>query len=369
LCESSGLFERFTERARLVVVLAQGEARALRHHYIGTEHILLGLLREEDGLAARVLEACDVTLERVRAQVVRIVGSGEVITSDQLPFTPRAKKVLELSLRESLSLGHNHIGTEHILLGLLRENEGVAIRVLLDCGEEAEALRDEVIRMLSDPAARQPELRLRPSATVADDRSKWLDVLGPGLNQLAQEIADELGRAPDAGDLLLALACARQTPAGQALGELEVNIDALWSAIERARAQALAADEELRRQLRRLTEAKEQAIEEQRFENAAQLRDQERKLEQARARTAVDPEALQEIRRRLGLPDPPHALQTSVSWFLDRPRFGIDPVSRHRCGFAKRHTICRPILHRCEPSRRATGYRSSPLLRLRADPR
>ena len=111
------MFERFTERARQVVVLAQEEARTLKHNYIGTEHILLGLLREEEGLAARVLESLDITVERVRAQVVRIVGSGEEVTSGQIPFTPRAKKVLELALREALSLGHNYIGTEHILLG------------------------------------------------------------------------------------------------------------------------------------------------------------------------------------------------------------------------------------------------------------
>src|SRR5207245_1311611 len=125
------MFERFTERARQVVVLAQEEARTLKHNYIGTEHILLGLLREEEGLAARVLESLDITVERVRAQVVRIVGSGEEVTSGQIPFTPRAKKVLELALREALSLGHNYIGTEHILLGLVRENEGVAARILL----------------------------------------------------------------------------------------------------------------------------------------------------------------------------------------------------------------------------------------------
>ena len=119
------MFERFTERARQVVVLAQEEARILKHNYIGTEHILLGLLREKEGLAARVLESLDITVERVRAQVVRIVGSGEEVTSGQIPFTPRAKKVLELALREALSLGHNYIGTEHILLGLVRENEGV----------------------------------------------------------------------------------------------------------------------------------------------------------------------------------------------------------------------------------------------------
>jgi ATP-dependent Clp protease ATP-binding subunit ClpA len=132
------MFERFTERARQVVVLAQEEARTLKHNYIGTEHILLGLLREEEGLAARVLESLDITVERVRAQVVRIVGSGEEVTSGQIPFTPRAKKVLELALREALSLGHNYIGTEHILLGLVRENEGVAARILLDFDADSE---------------------------------------------------------------------------------------------------------------------------------------------------------------------------------------------------------------------------------------
>src|SRR4051794_24427772 len=143
------VFERFTERARQVVVLAQEEARILKHNYIGTEHILLGLLREEEGLAARVLESLDITVERVRAQVVRIVGSGEEVTSGQNPFTPRAKKVLDLALREALSLSHNYIGTEHILLGLVRENEGVAARILLDLGADAEKVRDEIIRTLS----------------------------------------------------------------------------------------------------------------------------------------------------------------------------------------------------------------------------
>src|SRR6187397_2092223 len=130
------MFERFTERARQVVVLAQEEARTLKHNYIGTEHILLGLLREEEGLAARVLESLDITTERVRSQVVRIVGSGEEVTSGQIPFTPRAKKV-----REALSLGHNYIGTEHILLGLVRENEGVAARILLDFDADSDKIR------------------------------------------------------------------------------------------------------------------------------------------------------------------------------------------------------------------------------------
>ncbi|HXL42502.1 MAG TPA: Clp protease N-terminal domain-containing protein [Gaiellaceae bacterium] len=146
------MFERFTERAKQVVVLAQDEARALKHNYIGTEHILLGLLREEEGLAARVLERLDVTVEEVRAQVARIIGPGdEPIVSGQIPFTPRAKKVLELSLREALSLKHNYIGTEHILLGLVRENEGVAARILLDFGADAEKIRNEIMRVLSGP--------------------------------------------------------------------------------------------------------------------------------------------------------------------------------------------------------------------------
>jgi ATP-dependent Clp protease ATP-binding subunit ClpC len=146
------VFERFTERAKQVVVLAQEEARALKHNYIGTEHILLGLLREEEGLAARVLESLDITVEEVRAQVARIIGPGdEPIVSGQIPFTPRAKKVLELSLREALSLKHNYIGTEHILLGLVRENEGVAARILLDFDADAEKIRNEIMRVLSGP--------------------------------------------------------------------------------------------------------------------------------------------------------------------------------------------------------------------------
>jgi hypothetical protein len=151
------VFERLTERARqVVVVLAQEEARTLKHSYIGTEHILLGLLREDEGLAARVLESLDITVERVRGQVVRIVGSGEEVTSGQIPFTPRAKKVLELALREALSLGHNYVGTEHILLALVRENEGVAARILLDFDADGEKIRGEVIRMLSGPNRQRP---------------------------------------------------------------------------------------------------------------------------------------------------------------------------------------------------------------------
>jgi ATP-dependent Clp protease ATP-binding subunit ClpC len=142
------VFERFTERARQVVVLAQDEARGLKHNYIGTEHLLLGLLREEEGLAARVLASIGVTVDAVRAQVGQMIGEGDSVAKGQIPFTPRAKKVLELSLREALSLGHNYIGTEHVLLGVVRENRGVASRILLDLGTDAEAIRNEIVRML-----------------------------------------------------------------------------------------------------------------------------------------------------------------------------------------------------------------------------
>jgi ATP-dependent Clp protease ATP-binding subunit ClpC len=179
------VFERFTERARQVVVLAQDEARALKHNYIGTEHILLGLLREEEGLAARVLESLDITVEEVRAQVARIVGQGDEVTTGQIPFTPRAKKVLELALREALSLGHNYIGTEHILLGLVRENEGVAARILLDFDADAEKIRNEIIRMLSGPGRRQGGTA---GATGEKGKSsKLLDQFGRNLTKQASE--------------------------------------------------------------------------------------------------------------------------------------------------------------------------------------
>src|SRR5829696_1766886 len=190
-----GLFERFTERARQVVVLAQDEARALKHNYIGTEHILLGLLREEEGLAARVLESLDITVEEVRAQVARIVGQGDEVTTGQIPFTPRAKKVLELALREALSLVHNYIGSEHILLGLVRENEGVAARILLDFDADSEKIRNEVIRMLSGPGGRRQGSGQGAGAAAAGagpqgegkKSSKLLDQFGRNLTRLAAE--------------------------------------------------------------------------------------------------------------------------------------------------------------------------------------
>jgi ATP-dependent Clp protease ATP-binding subunit ClpA len=146
------MFERFTERARQVVVLAQDETRALRHDHIGTEHLLLGLLREESGCAARALGSLGITVQDVRGEVARTAGQGDEITTGQIPFSPRAKKVLELALREALAIGHNYIGTEHILLGLVRENDGVAARILLDFDADPETVRQAVIGILTGPA-------------------------------------------------------------------------------------------------------------------------------------------------------------------------------------------------------------------------
>jgi ATP-dependent Clp protease ATP-binding subunit ClpA len=142
------MFERFTEPARQVVVLAQEEAQALKHDYIGTEHLLLGLVRAGDGIAAHVLTSLDITVERVRAQIVLIVGSGDDISPTKIPFTPRSKQVLEQALQEALRLNHNYIGTEHILLGLTSEREGVGARILLDFGVDFDRVHDEVLRRL-----------------------------------------------------------------------------------------------------------------------------------------------------------------------------------------------------------------------------
>jgi ATP-dependent Clp protease ATP-binding subunit ClpA len=151
------MFERFTERARRVVVLAQEEARMLNHNYIGTEHLLLGLLREGEGVAAGALTSMGIELEMVRTQVEEIIGQGQDAPAGHIPFTPRAKKVLELSLREARQLGHNYIGTEHILLGLVREGEGVAAQVLVTFGAEMNRVRQQVAKLLSGYAGGDPK--------------------------------------------------------------------------------------------------------------------------------------------------------------------------------------------------------------------
>ena len=189
------LFERFTDRARRVVVLAQEEARLLNHSYIGTEHILLGLIHEGEGVAAKSLESLSISLEAVRAQVEEIIGQGGSSPSGHIPFTPRAKKVLELSLREALQLGHNYIGTEHILLGLLREGEGVATQVLVKLGADLGKVRQQVIQLLSGyqgPAAKGDAPTASTGAGNKEDSgekggSQILDQFGRNLTQLARE--------------------------------------------------------------------------------------------------------------------------------------------------------------------------------------
>jgi len=187
------LFERFTDRARRVVVLAQEEARLLNHNYIGTEHILLGLLNEGEGIAAKALESLGINLSAVREQVVEIIGQGQQAPTGHIPFTPRAKKVLELSLREALQLGHNYIGTEHILLGLIREGEGVAAQVLQKLGAELQKVRQTVIQLLSGPQGSEEQ----PSSSggsgtssrseQASGGSTVLDQFGRNLTQSARD--------------------------------------------------------------------------------------------------------------------------------------------------------------------------------------
>ena len=187
------MFERFTDRARRVVVLAQDEARMLNHNYIGTEHILLGLIHEGEGVAAKALESLGISLQAVRAQVEEIIGRGaEPPPSGHIPFTRRAKKVLELSLRESLQLGHNYIGTEHILLGLIREGDGVAAQVLVKLGADLNRVRQQVIQLLHGYRGKEPE----EGAAVTQVQAR-LDVVEGRLAAVEQRV----GTGPDTSDL------------------------------------------------------------------------------------------------------------------------------------------------------------------------
>ena len=190
------MFERFTDRARRVVVLAQEEARLLNHNYIGTEHILLGLIHEGEGVAAKALESLGISLESVRGQVEEIIGQGGNSPSGHIPFTPRAKKVLELSLREALQLGHNYIGTEHILLGLIREGEGVAAQVLVKLGADLARVREQVIQLLSAYGGVSGSAHGEKSGAASgggrgesSSGSHVLDQFGRNLTQLAREKA------------------------------------------------------------------------------------------------------------------------------------------------------------------------------------
>jgi hypothetical protein len=178
------MFERFTDRARRVVVLAQEESRLLNHNYIGTEHILLGLVHEGEGVAALALTGLGISLEDVRARVEEIIGPGKAAPTGHIPFTPRAKKVLELSLREALALGHNYIGTEHILLGLVREGQGVAAQVLVELGGgDLDQVRQQVVQLLAGSAAAQAEQVAGMSPRISQRQALAMVAGGPGVYQ------------------------------------------------------------------------------------------------------------------------------------------------------------------------------------------
>jgi hypothetical protein len=244
------MFQRFTDRARQVVVLAQEEARRLDHNYIGTEHILLGLIHEGEGVAAKALESLGISLDAVRQQVEEIIGQGQQAPSGHIPFTPRAKKVLELSLRESMQLGHTYIGTEHILLGLVREGDGVAAQVLVRLGADLNRVRQQVIQLLAGRAAAEPG----PGVDVRPEMAEQRAGIGPDTSDLDEQIeAARAGKqaAIDAQDFeqavllrhretqLLAAKAARQeqrAAAHPALPDLVEQSRQLTAEVERLRA-------------------------------------------------------------------------------------------------------------------------------------
>jgi ATP-dependent Clp protease ATP-binding subunit ClpC len=194
------MFERFTDRARRVVVFAQDEARMFNHTYLGTEHLLLGLIHEEEGVAARALKALGVSLDETRRKVEDIIGRGAAAPTGHIPFTPRAKKVLELSLREAQQLGHNYIGTEHILLGLMREGDGVAAQVLVRSGVDLDRARQEVIRLLRGyTEARAADLRdrLASFANRLDVIERRLKDAAPGSTDAAPGSTEAAAASPD----------------------------------------------------------------------------------------------------------------------------------------------------------------------------
>jgi ATP-dependent Clp protease ATP-binding subunit ClpC len=232
------MFERFTDRARRVVVLAQEEARMLSHDYIGTEHILLGLIQEGKGVAAKALESLGISLEAVRQQVEEIIGRGQQAPSGHIPFTPRAKQVLKLALREALELGHNYIGTEHILLGLIHEGEGVAAQVLVRMDADLDTVRQQVIELLHGYQG-------EGQTTAAVQRS---GKAGRGKRKLLSEIMDRLD-----------------------------SVESRLSALEQ-RVGTGPDVRDLDQEIKQVRREKESAIDAQDFEAAAVLRDKERQL-------------------------------------------------------------------------------------------
>jgi ATP-dependent Clp protease ATP-binding subunit ClpA len=209
------MFERFTDRARRVIVLAHEEARMLDHNYIGTEHILLGLIHEGTGVAAKALESLDISLDVVRLQVEEIIGRGQQTPSGHIPFTPRAKKVLELTQREAQQLGHNYIGTEHILLGLIREGNGVAAQVLVKLGADLNRVRQQVIRLLHGYQAGGP---VSARSTTSEPSLPAMQARLGAFEQRLAAIEQRVGTGPDTSDL--------DEQIGRVRGERHAAVDA-----------------------------------------------------------------------------------------------------------------------------------------------
>jgi ATP-dependent Clp protease ATP-binding subunit ClpA len=240
--DAESLFERFTERAREAVVLAQEESRALGHGHIGTEHLLLGLTRVPDGLAAHVMAAFDVRTERVRDAVLTIVPPFDQPIPVQVPFTPGVKRTLETSLREALSHGARNIDTEHLLLGLLRNRSDTGVRILVqELGVDVEGLRDQLIASLPDaPGPRPGDVLGRPHVRMAVPDG-LLGPLSGDINTLARDIERIYRRPADTGDLLLMLAATPGTPAARALTKLGIELDDLTGAIDATRTEMASA--------------------------------------------------------------------------------------------------------------------------------
>jgi ATP-dependent Clp protease ATP-binding subunit ClpA len=210
------MFERFTDRARQVLVLAQEEARLLNHNYIGTEHLLLGLIHEGEGVAAQALESLGVSLPAVRQQVEETIGRGQQVSSGRIPFTPRAKKVMELSRREALAMGHNYVGTEHILLGLLREGDGVAAQVLVRMGADLNRVRQQVIRILSghqdNDEPKGGRAARRAGKAGRRQPGPLPEILGrvESIDSQLSAVGQRIGAGPDVSDLDEQIAQARR---------------------------------------------------------------------------------------------------------------------------------------------------------------
>ena len=257
------MFEQFSDRARQAVVQAQQEARRLDHNYIGTEHLLLGLIREGDGVAAKALESLGISLDAVRQQVEEIIGRGQQTLSGHFPFTPRAKRVLELSLREALQLGHKYIGTEHILLGLIREGEGVAAQVLVRLGCDLNRVRQEVIRLLTGHQGKDSKIAgsgpgERARAGLPED---FYPRIG-GLDRRLAAVERWTGMRPDLEDLDQEIAQVRQereaaldrqdSDTSAALGEREKQLLAERAGREQEWAGSAAGRRSLAKELDRL---------------------------------------------------------------------------------------------------------------------